>query len=46
MDVDNPNSSAAERKATRFTFLNLATVGVSAAWFAFACYAVAYLVSH
>jgi hypothetical protein len=33
-------------KTTRFTLLNLATVGVIVAWLALACYAIAYLVHH
>jgi hypothetical protein len=34
------------RKATRFTLLNLATVGVIVAWLASACYSIAYLINH
>jgi hypothetical protein len=34
------------RRAARFTLLNLATVLVIVAWLVFACYAVAYLISH
>ena len=37
---------AKRKKAIPFTLLNLATVVVSVAWFAFACYAIAYLTSH
>jgi hypothetical protein len=33
------------RKATRFTPLNLGTVGFIVAWLAVACYAIAYLAS-
>lgn len=38
--------SASSQKASRFTLLNFGTVGVIVAWLAFACYAVAYLISH
>jgi hypothetical protein len=34
------------RRAKRFTLLTLGTAGVVLAWLAFACYAIAYLVSH
>jgi hypothetical protein len=33
-------------RATRFTLLNLATLGFVVAWLAAACYAIAYLLSH
>jgi hypothetical protein len=33
-------------KPSLFTLLNLGTVGVFVAWVAFACYAIAYLISH
>jgi hypothetical protein len=33
-------------KATQFTLMNLGMAGLTIAWLAVACYAVAYLVSH
>jgi hypothetical protein len=46
MNVNSPGWSTAKRKATPFTPLNLATVGLIVAWLTFACYALAYLISH
>lgn len=40
------HGASTERKSAAVSLLNLATVGVVVAWLAFACYAVAYLVSH
>ena len=45
MRVNNP-PPIAKRKATRFRPLNLATAGLTLAWLAAACYAIAYLSSH
>jgi hypothetical protein len=33
-------------KVNQFTLLNLVTVGFIVVWLAFACYAIAYLISH
>ena len=34
------------RKATQVRLLNLGTAGFAIAWLVFACYAIAYLISH
>ena len=44
--MDAHSSGLPKRKATRFTRLHLATGGVIVTWIGFACYAIAYLISH
>jgi hypothetical protein len=45
MNVDSPREPAM-RKARSFTPLNVVTVVFVVAWLVFACYALAYLISH
>jgi hypothetical protein len=46
MDVNRPGLSTVTRRASKLPLLNLGTVVCFLAWLAFACYALAYLVSH
>lgn len=41
-----PATSAPAQKLRLLTPLNLGTIAVVVAWLVFACYAVAYLISH
>jgi hypothetical protein len=46
MGVNRHGLPTVKRRANWSTLLNLATAGLTAAWFAAACYAITYLVSH
>ena len=45
MNGISPDPST-KRKSASLSLLNLTTLGLIVAWLAFACYAIAYLVSH
>lgn len=46
VNANSSGPSISKREANRLKLANLVTVGAMVAWLAFACYALAYLVSH
>jgi hypothetical protein len=46
MNVNSAGLPGAKRERTKFSLLNLATACFVVAWLAFACYALAYLISN